>query len=123
MKAGGPSPAVALATAMSAMKGKVAPAAFQHAAQTLLAYVRNLVAHPDDPKYRRIKVCISHQSSPPGHLPMRATWLPTPTTQLPPHHGPFLQWCKIIRGAVLQGEFAVFACVFPCTGEPPSHGG
>lgn len=47
---------MALATAMSAMKGKVPAAAFQHAAQTLLAYVRNLVAHPDDPKFRRIKV-------------------------------------------------------------------
>ena len=41
---------------MSALKGRVAPAAFQAAAQTLLAYVRNLVAHPEDPRYRRIKV-------------------------------------------------------------------
>jgi PUB domain len=47
---------VALAKAMSGMKGQVPPAAFQHAAQTLLAYVRNLVAHPDDPRFRRIKV-------------------------------------------------------------------
>jgi PUB domain len=46
---------VALAKAMSALKGRVAPAAFQAAAQTLLAYVRNLVAHPEDPRYRRIK--------------------------------------------------------------------
>lgn len=41
---------------MSAMKGKVPAAAFQRAAETLLAYVRNLVAHPEEPKFRRIKV-------------------------------------------------------------------
>lgn len=57
LHAGGPgrSPAVALANSMSAMKAKVPAQAFTRAAETLLAYVRNVVAHPDEPKYRRIK--------------------------------------------------------------------
>lgn len=53
----GPSPAVALANAMSSMKRSVPPDAFMVAAKLLLAYTTNIVNHPGDPKYRRIKVC------------------------------------------------------------------
>lgn len=50
-----PSPAVALANAMSAMKRAVTPEAFMVAAKTLLAYTANIVDHPNEPKYRRVK--------------------------------------------------------------------
>ncbi len=58
--AGGPAerPAMLLAKAMSDMKRAVSPAAFQSAAELLLAYVRNLVAKPNEEKFRRIKVLI-----------------------------------------------------------------
>jgi len=69
-------PAVALANAMSAMKGKVPAPAFQRAAETLLAYVRNLVAHPEEPKFRRIKVRgqVLYSWEVPGSCAGHRTW-------------------------------------------------
>ena len=57
---------------MSGMKKAVAPPVFLRAAETLLAYVGNLVAYPGDPKFRRIKACRApphaRQHMPPPHL-------------------------------------------------------
>lgn len=53
---------------MSNMKKTVAPPVFLRAAETLLAYVGNLVAHPSDLKYRRIKACLAPPHAPAAHV-------------------------------------------------------
>lgn len=47
--------AESLATALGKVKQFASPDQFFSAAQTLTIYARNIVDHPDDPKYKRIK--------------------------------------------------------------------